>query len=158
MTMKMMSSTSTTSTRGVMLMSLLYSPPPPPTDIDMETLSLGPRSGLAALLLLFRDEADVLEAGVLAHLEDFLDVAVLEPLVGLDDDLGRRVALVELVERRLELRLGLRLGIVDVVLDGRRVLNRDELLLGPFGLLVRVVRLGDLDAHALLEHGRDDHE
>ena len=41
----------------------------------------------------------------LVILHDFLDVAVLEALVGLDDELGRRVALVELVENVLELRL-----------------------------------------------------
>src|SRR5262249_20665594 len=57
-----------------------------------------------------------------------------------------------------ELRLRLRLRVVDVVLDGGRVLDRDELLLRPLGLLVRIVRLRDLDADALLEKGRDDHE
>ena len=55
----------------------------------MRKLSLGLVAGrLAAdaVLLLLGDQADVLEAGVLGHLHDLLDVAVLEPLVGLDDD------------------------------------------------------------------------
>jgi hypothetical protein len=117
---------------------------------------LGVRLG-GRFLLLLGDQADVLEARVLRHPHDLLDFTVREPLVGLDDELARGRALVELVECLLEL-LGREPLRVDEVLRGVLPFDRDEPLLGAFRLLVRVVRRRELDVHALLEHGSDDHE
>src|SRR5512142_3106937 len=99
--MKMIRSTSTTSTSGVMLMSLLYSPVPPAV-MAIPIDSPGARLLGGSLLFLVGDQADVLEPRLLGHLHDVLDLAVLEPLVGLDDQLGLRGALVELVQPLLE--------------------------------------------------------
>src|SRR5688500_5076802 len=133
--MKMMSRTSTTSTRGVMLISLFGLPV---GAIAMVEFLLG-RSLRGRFLLFLGDQADVLEARVLRHPHDLLDFTVREPLVGLDDELARRCALVELVERTLELLGGEPLR-VDEVFGRRLPLDRDEPLFRALRFLVGVVR------------------
>src|SRR6185436_4541534 len=102
-TMKMMSSTSTTSTSGVTLISLLRALPPP-TFMPMGRLPVLPRAALGGRhALLVGLQADAREARLVDHPHHLAHFRVLEPAVGLDDDVLVGRALVDVLERRQQL-------------------------------------------------------
>src|SRR6266508_6181853 len=102
--MKMIRRTSVTSTRGAMLISLRMSNPVGAAMSVGLLCAFRPRLA-GSVDLLLGDQPDVLEARLLGHAHDFLDLGVLQAFVGLDHELGRRGPLKELVELRLQLLL-----------------------------------------------------
>src|ERR1041385_7758471 len=146
MTMKMMSRTSTTSTSGVTLMSDRIEPPPP-TCIDLD-------SWLRCSLRL-RDQTDVVEADLAAGLEDVEHRAVFHQLVALDRDLAVGGALMDGFQLRLHLLLA---DDGRTEIDAAVRLDRDLQLLVGVRRPLRLLGHRQVDRHAFLQHGRDDHE
>src|SRR5579884_3631695 len=165
-TMKMMISTSMMSIMGVMLMSEVGPLLPPPTFMAMANSPWRrrARSALAAAghgnalgVHLLRDHPDLVTARRAHRIHDIGDVAVLGAAVGADIN-----GLVEPILQQVLDLIGDLIQVDHFVVekDAAVVTDADDDRVGLVGRFHRhrMLRAGEIDLQALLQHGRDHHE